>query len=186
MLAAGRDADPRPEPSGRLTDAWRHCVGTGRFELALRRDYQDSLALIQREIGFRHIRGHGLLSDGVGVHRPYEYQGARQVRHAFTYVDQVVDAYLELGIRPFLELGFMPSGAGLRRPDRVLVAGQRHPAARPAPEWADLVRATLGAPGRPLRARRGARLADRGVERAQPHGVLGRAPTRTPTTGCTR
>ena len=121
------------QPVGRLSDAWRYCVGTGRFELALRRDYQDSLALIQREIGFRHIRGHGLLSDGVGIHRPYEYQGARRVRHAFTYVDQVVDAYLDLGIRPFLELGFMPSGAGLRRPDRVLVARQRHPAARPGP-----------------------------------------------------
>ncbi|MGW6502057.1 GH39 family glycosyl hydrolase [Nonomuraea angiospora] len=82
------------EASGRLSDAWRFCVGTGRFELALRRDYQDSLALIQREIGFRHIRGHGLLSDGAGVHQPYEYAGARHVRHSFTYVDQVIDAYL--------------------------------------------------------------------------------------------
>ncbi|WP_405528564.1 hypothetical protein OG426_41220 [Streptomyces canus] len=26
------------EPSGPLSDAWRHCVGTGRIELALRRD----------------------------------------------------------------------------------------------------------------------------------------------------
>ena len=98
------------QPSGRLPDAWRACVGTGRFELALRRDYQDSLAVIQRDIGFRHIRGHGLLSDGMGVYRPYEWpEGVRGVRHSFTYVDQVVDAYLELGIRPFLELGFMPS-----------------------------------------------------------------------------
>ena len=64
------------QAAGRLTDAWRYCVGTGRFELALRRDYQDSLALVQRDIGFRHIRGHGLFSDGVGVHRPFSYQGA--------------------------------------------------------------------------------------------------------------
>jgi xylan 1,4-beta-xylosidase len=97
------------QPSGRLSEAWRFCVGTGRFELALRRDYQDSLALIQREIGFRHIRGHGLLSDGVGVYRPYEYQGSRHVRYAFTYVDQVIDAYLDLDIKPFVELGFMPA-----------------------------------------------------------------------------
>ncbi|WCN79119.1 hypothetical protein [Micromonospora sp. LH3U1] len=47
------------QPSGRLTDAGRHCVGTGRFELALRRDYQDSLALIQRDIGHG---GYGLLT----------------------------------------------------------------------------------------------------------------------------
>src|SRR5512146_84845 len=95
------------EAAGRLSDAWRTCVGTGRFELALRRDYQDSLALIQREIGFRHIRGHGLFSDGVGIYQPDEYQGSRQVRHAYTYLDQVIDAYLDLGIAPFLELGFM-------------------------------------------------------------------------------
>ena len=96
------------EPAGRLPDAWRHCVGTGRIELALRRDYLDSLALLQSEIGFRYIRGHGLLSDGMGVYRPYEWQGGRHVHHSFTHVDQVIDAYLGLGIRPFLELGFMP------------------------------------------------------------------------------
>lgn len=38
------------DSTGRLSDAWRHCVGTGRFELALRRDDQDSLALVRREI----------------------------------------------------------------------------------------------------------------------------------------
>src|SRR3954454_16362239 len=96
------------QSSGRLSDAWRFCVGTGRFELALRRDYQDSLALVQREIGFGYIRQHGLLSDGVGVNRPYEHAGRQRVAHAFTYVDQVVDAYLALGVKPFVELGFTP------------------------------------------------------------------------------
>ncbi|MFC4011315.1 hypothetical protein ACFOY2_29090 [Nonomuraea purpurea] len=36
--------------SGRLSDAWRFRVGTGRF----------APAPAQREIGFRHLRGHGL------------------------------------------------------------------------------------------------------------------------------
>jgi xylan 1,4-beta-xylosidase len=129
-------------PSGRLTDAWRTCVGTGRFELALRRDYQDSLALVQREIGFRHIRGHGLFSDGVGVYRPYEYQGSRRVRYNFGYVDQVIDAYLDLGIRPFVELGFMP--ADLASGDQTVFwwRGNVTPP-RSWSEWADLVRATI-------------------------------------------
>ena len=26
----------------------------------------------------------------------------------YTYLDRVMDSYLELGLRPFLELGFMP------------------------------------------------------------------------------
>ncbi|TDB87019.1 xylan 1,4-beta-xylosidase [Micromonospora fluostatini] len=130
------------QPTGRLTDAWRACVGTGRFELALRRDYQDSLALVQRDIGFRHIRGHGLFSDGVGVHRPYEYAGERRVHHSFTYVDQVVDAYLELGVRPFVELGFMPSGLASGEQTVFWWRGNISPP-RSHTEWADLVRATV-------------------------------------------
>ncbi|MFJ1733733.1 xylan 1,4-beta-xylosidase [Streptomyces sp. NPDC088254] len=130
------------EATGRLPDAWRTCVGTGRIELALRRDYQDSLALLQREIGFRYIRGHGLLSDGMGVHRPYDHEGARHVHHSFTYVDQVVDAYLGLGIRPFLELGFMPTGLASGEQTVFWWKGNVTPP-RSDREWADLVRATL-------------------------------------------
>ncbi|MEV4517904.1 hypothetical protein AB0K00_54220, partial [Dactylosporangium sp. NPDC049525] len=148
------------QPSGRLSDAWRHCVGTGRFELALRRDYQDSLALLQREIGFRHIRGHGLLSDGVGIHQPYEYQGSRQVRHAFTYVDQVIDAYLELGIRPFVELGFMPSGLASGDQTVFWWGGNVTPP-RSWSEWAGLVRATVAGRGGPQGGGRGGRGGDR-------------------------
>lgn len=127
---------------GRLTDAWRTCVGTGRFDLALRRDYQDSLALVQRDIGFRHIRGHGLFSDGMGIHRPYEYRGARHVAYAFTYLDQVVDAYLAAGIRPFLELGFMPSGLASGEQTVFWWRGNITPP-RSWTEWADLVRSTV-------------------------------------------
>ncbi|MCZ7423270.1 MULTISPECIES: xylan 1,4-beta-xylosidase [unclassified Micromonospora] len=131
------------QPVGRLSDAWRLAVGTGRLDLALRRDYQDSLALVQREIGFRYIRGHGLLSDGVGVHRPYEHRGRRQVRHAFGYLDQIVDAYLELGVRPFVELGFMPSGLASGEQTVFWWRGNVTPP-RSHTEWADLVRATVG------------------------------------------
>ncbi|MEH1099514.1 GH39 family glycosyl hydrolase [Micromonospora sp. CPCC 205561] len=130
------------QPTGRLTDAWRACVGAGRFELALRRDYQDSLALVQRDIGFRHLRAHGLFSDGVGVHRPYQHRGARRVHHAFTYVDQVIDAYLALGIRPFVELGFMPSGLASGDQTVFWWRGNVTPPASWS-EWADLVRATV-------------------------------------------
>ncbi|WP_246460165.1 GH39 family glycosyl hydrolase [Streptomyces himalayensis] len=130
------------QPAAQLSEAWRFCVGTGRIELALRRDYQDSLALLQREIGFRYIRGHGLLSDGMGVHRPYEWQGARHVHHSFTYVDQVVDAFLERGIRPFIELGFMPNELASGDQTVFWWHGNVTPP-RSHKEWAGLVRATL-------------------------------------------
>lgn len=91
-------------PIGRLGSQWRSCVGTGRLDLGLRSDYRESLALVRQEIGFEYIRGHGLFSEGLGVLR--ESEGVR--RDNYVYLDQVLDSYLDLGIRPFLELGFMP------------------------------------------------------------------------------
>ena len=96
-------------PVGPMPSAWRECVGTGRLNLALRADYLASLARVQREIGFAHLRGHGLLSDDMGVVRGAEVDGRTHLRYSFTYVDQVHDALLSVGIRPFVELGFMPS-----------------------------------------------------------------------------
>jgi xylan 1,4-beta-xylosidase len=130
------------EPIGILTEAWRNVVGTGRLNLALRADYRDSLALVQSEIGFRHIRGHGLLSDDLGVHRPYDAAGHRGTRYSFTYIDQVFDCYLELGIKPFLELGFMPSGLASGEQTVFWWKGNVTPPADYA-EWAALIRALL-------------------------------------------
>jgi xylan 1,4-beta-xylosidase len=129
-------------PVGHLSTAWRECVGTGRLNLALRQDYCDSLATVQSDIGFRHVRGHGLLHDDMGVHRPYDVGGERHVRHGFVYVDQVLDSYLRHGIRPFLELGFMPSGLASGDQTVFWWRGNVTPP-RSYGEWADLVRGTL-------------------------------------------
>lgn len=86
-----------------------YCVGTGRMGLALQKEYQDQLALVQNEIGFSYIRGHGLFSDDMGIYKEYEDEnGEIHAEYCFTYLDLVMDSYLEKGIRPFLELGFMP------------------------------------------------------------------------------
>jgi xylan 1,4-beta-xylosidase len=127
---------------GLLPPAWRQCVGTGRLNLALRHDYQESLAALQRDIGFRYVRGHGLLCDDMGVYRPYELDGERRVRHGFAYIDQVVDGYLRHGIRPFLELGFMPSQLASGSQTVFWWRGNVTPPTSYS-EWADLVRGTL-------------------------------------------
>lgn len=85
------------------------CIGTGRMGLALQKEYQDQLALVQKEIGFSHIRGHGLLCDDMAVYQEYtDADGCRRAEYNFTYLDRVMDSYRALGLRPFLELGFMP------------------------------------------------------------------------------
>ncbi|PFG41976.1 xylan 1,4-beta-xylosidase [Isoptericola jiangsuensis] len=129
-------------PTGVLGDAWRRCVGTGRLNLALRADYQESLALVQSEIGFEYVRGHGLLSDDLGIHRPYDAGGHRGTRYSFTYADQVLDSWLERGIRPFLELGFMPSGLASGDQTVFWWKGNVTPP-RDHGEWAALVQAVV-------------------------------------------
>ncbi|MCB2177228.1 MAG: hypothetical protein KQH57_15565 [Actinomycetales bacterium] len=129
-------------PIGPLPDAWRQCVGTGRMNLALRADYTESLARVQREIGFAHIRGHGLLSDDMGVLRESVVEGRTHRRHAFTYVDQVHDRFLELGLRPFVELGFMPSALASGDDSVFWWRGNITPPSSMA-EWVELVQALV-------------------------------------------
>ena len=38
----------------------------------------------------------------------YQVNEAGEAEYNFTYLDRVMDSYVELGLRPFLELGFMP------------------------------------------------------------------------------
>lgn len=125
-------------PIGRLGSAWRSCVGSGRANLSLRSDHRAALALARREIGFEYIRGHGLFSDDMAVHRPYD----GGMLHNFTYVDQVIDGYLEVGVRPFVELGFMPSELASGEETVFWWKGNITPPADHR-AWTDLVTTTL-------------------------------------------
>lgn len=85
-----------------------YCIGTGRMGLALHKEYLEQLKLVQEMIGFQHIRGHGLFCDDMAIYQEYEVDGQVHTEYNFTYLDRVMDSYLELGLEPFLELGFMP------------------------------------------------------------------------------
>jgi len=83
---------------------WRECVGGGRVAEALRADFQNHLEMVQREFPFRYIRMHGLFHEDMMVYR--EENGSAILN--WQYVDLVYDHWLSIGIRPFVELGFMP------------------------------------------------------------------------------
>lgn len=83
---------------------WRVCVGGGRVAEALRADFQKHLEMVQREMPFQYIRMHGLFHEDMMVYR--EENGQPIVN--WQYVDLVYDHWLSIGIRPFVELSFMP------------------------------------------------------------------------------
>lgn len=87
-----------------------YCIGTGRMGLALQKEYQNQLSLVQEQIGFQYIRGHGIFCDDMAIYQEYiDESGEIKVEYNFTYLDRVMDSYQKLNIKPFLELGFMPN-----------------------------------------------------------------------------
>ncbi|MCF0142488.1 MAG: xylan 1,4-beta-xylosidase, partial [Parasporobacterium sp.] len=118
------------------------CVGTGRMGLALQKEYLDQLKLVQEEIGFKHIRGHGLFADDMAIYQEYEVDGQKVAEYNFTYLDLVMDSYRELGLKPFLELGFMPSKLASGEQTIFYWKGNTTPPAN-YDDWCSLIVATL-------------------------------------------
>jgi xylan 1,4-beta-xylosidase len=114
-------------------------VGAGRAEEGLRADWQEQLATVQSEIGFKYLRMHGLLCDEMGVYTE-DKQGNPQFN--FQYVDTLYDALLKQHIRPFVELSFMPSKLASGTKTVFWWKGNVTPPKDPA-KWAMLIRALL-------------------------------------------
>lgn len=94
---------------GVFPDNWKFCVGSGRIGLALQKEYMEALEYVKKHIDFKYLRAHGLLHDDVGIYREDSVGDMKQPFYNFTYIDKIYDSFLELGIRPFVEIGFMPS-----------------------------------------------------------------------------
>lgn len=94
--------------SGRTTDFphfWEHTVGSGHATLALRADWQAQLKQAHDELGMRHVRFHGILSDDMGT----LVSEGDTFFYSFFNTDQIFDFLLSIGMKPFVELSFMPS-----------------------------------------------------------------------------
>ena len=79
-------------------------MGSGHAPLALRADWQAQMLRAHQELGFRHVRFHALLSDEMGTLLCEE----NQLLYLFFNADQIVDFLLSIGMKPFVELSFMP------------------------------------------------------------------------------
>lgn len=90
---------------GRFNTSFNLCVGAGRANEGLRADWQQQLATVQKECGFKYIRMHGLLTDDMAVYRE-DRKGNPE--YNYQYVDALYDYILSIGMKPFVELGFMP------------------------------------------------------------------------------
>jgi xylan 1,4-beta-xylosidase len=107
MLAADRVISADLEQiKGPRSMVWQDCVGAGRVAEGLRDGWRRQLEECHREIGFKYIRMHGLLQDELGV---YSEDSHGQPRYNWQYIDDVYDYLISIGMKPFVEFGFMPN-----------------------------------------------------------------------------
>ena len=84
---------------------WEQMFGSGRAILSLRESYRNDLRAVRQATDFRYVRFHGILNDEIGVYNEDEHGNPL---YNFSYVDEIYDGLLENGVRPVVEIGFMP------------------------------------------------------------------------------
>lgn len=99
---------------GELPRPWQHMIGSEHLSHLLCDDESggrkigpeltEALRTIRAEFGTRTVRAHAILGDDLGVYREVD---GRPV-YDFSKVDQVYDAIMSFGLRPVVELGYMP------------------------------------------------------------------------------
>src|SRR4029077_18368326 len=85
---------------------WEEIFGSGRAILSLRDSYRNDLRETKKITDFRYVRFHAIFHDEVGI---YDEDASGKPIYNFSYADQIYDGLLANGVRPFVELSFMPA-----------------------------------------------------------------------------
>jgi xylan 1,4-beta-xylosidase len=93
------------EPGRPFPHFWEQVFGSGRAILSLRDSYHRDLRTMKAATGIQYVRFHAIFHDEVGV---YDEAAGGQPVYNWSYVDQIYDGLLENGVRPWVEMSFMP------------------------------------------------------------------------------
>lgn len=143
-------------PQAPLPDVWRRMIGAEHFSLLVwdkpgpggsdvAAEYGRALDIMRDEIGVRTVRAHGtFLPETVTVNSDGSFD--------FSGLDQVYDRFLATGLKPVVELSFMPAELAKDPDYTVFEYHAQVSVPREWDRWGDLVRAVT----EHLRARYGA------------------------------
>ena len=88
-----------------LRHTWRRLLNIGYARDGLLAEVQNQLRIAQKEVGFEYLRFHGILDDDMHIY----HEDDRQNPYLdFSRVDLLLDFILSIGVKPYVELSFMP------------------------------------------------------------------------------
>jgi xylan 1,4-beta-xylosidase len=85
---------------------WEHMFGSCHAPVTLSEDWRRDLRALREIIDVRYVRFHGIFGQEIGIYGGVDAAGDLALN--FTRVDLVYDGLLDIGVRPFVELSFMP------------------------------------------------------------------------------
>lgn len=88
-----------------LKHTFKTFTGVGKAREILMQRIQTELKILQKDVGFRYIKFHGILDDSMLL---YNEDRLGNPYLTFTYVDDVIDFLLSIGLRPLIQFSFMP------------------------------------------------------------------------------
>ncbi len=93
------------QPGSPLEHVWSHTIGSDHAHMALRADWQAQMRRTREELGMRYVRFHALLDDDMATLLDERHK----LYYGFHNADLIVDFLRDIGMRPFIELSFMPN-----------------------------------------------------------------------------
>lgn len=99
-----------------IRHTWRNLMTIGKAKEGLHAGVQHQLRELQRKCPFRYLRFHGIFDDAMMVYAKDE-TGSEQFN--FRLIDELFDFLLSIGMKPFVELGFMPSAMAANPDDTI-------------------------------------------------------------------
>ena len=127
------DADETGIP---LRHTWRRLVNIGYARDGLVEAVQRQLLLAQREIGFEYVRFHGIFDDDMHL---FSEDENGELRPNYIFVDMLFDFFLSIGLKPFVEFGYVPRALAVR-PLRVLERETYFSRVKDEAKWCALIR----------------------------------------------
>ncbi len=124
-------------PGTPLRHTWRTFTGVGSAKELLLADVQDMLRQLQKDVGFRYVKFHGILSDDMRVCLPNR---DGRLQYSFVYVDKVLDFLLSIGLKPLIQLSFMPEALAKTPQRRIMQSTMINSEPEDVSAWCDLVR----------------------------------------------
>jgi xylan 1,4-beta-xylosidase len=99
----------------------------------------EALRIVHDELGVRTVRAHAIFGDDLGVYKEVDGQAV----YDFGKVDEVYDTITAMGLRPIVELGYMPRDLAADPSRTVFGYGAIVSPPKDFEAWSDLVRALV-------------------------------------------